>query len=491
MIEYLTSSVIVIPLFGAFIHLMIAKAHTRFSNRLQLCLVFLWLVVSVLLLLQLKQSIFIRLGDWAPPFGITIVVDKLSSFMLAIFAVVAFCINFYSYSDKDILSAKRPIFYAGFWLLLLGISGALLTRDIFNLYVWFEVILVSSLILLSTTRHPKLHALFNYAMMNIVGTLLMLLSIALIYGLNGALSYDEISHYLTQDTSRILPILCLFIFSLGVKGALFPLYFWLPRSYPKTSVSSTMLLSSLVTKVVMIILLRFVWLWPILQHKFFLNSLLCVALATMFFGVIGAASQFRFKDILAFHIISQIGYIVLAIVLPFPMAVIAAIYFIVHNILVKTILFMIAGIIQQHIGTDDFKKLGSMLKHHKWLAFVFFIAAMSLAGFPPLSGFWAKFILLKVAIIHGFYISAAIAIIVSLLTLYSMIKIWRYVFSQTPKLPQSKPQKVIPFSLSLNLAILPLFVIMLIIGLFPDSLLQLLTPIASQLTHIQPLDLYR
>ncbi|WP_440682548.1 complex I subunit 5 family protein [Cysteiniphilum halobium] len=486
MIEYLASSIVVIPLLSIFIHLTITKAHIHLRNGLQFFLLFFWLIISILLLYQLKQSIIIRLGDWAPPFGITIVVDKLSGFMLVIFAVVALCINFYSYSDKNILNAKHQIFYAGFWLLLLGISGALLTRDIFNLYVWFEVILVSSLILLTSTYQPKLHAILNYAMMNIVGTLLMLLSIAFIYGLTGSLSYDQISDHLTQNAPLILPALCLFIFSLGIKGALFPLYFWLPKAYPKTSVSSTMLLSSLVTKVVMVILLRFVWLWPILQQKFFLNSLLFVALATMLFGVIGAASQFRFKDILAFHIVSQIGYIVLAIVLPFPMALIAAIYFIVHNILVKTNLFMIAGIIEQHLGTDDFKKLGSVLKHHKWLAFVFFIAAMSLAGFPPLSGFWAKFILLKVAITHGFYISSTIAIIVSLLTLYSMIKIWRYVFSQVPKVPQARIQKPIPFSLSLHLAILPLFVMMIIIGLFPDSILQVLAPIALKLTSVQP-----
>ena len=164
----------------------------------------------------------------------------------------------------------------------------------------------------------------------------------------------------------------LFLLALCLKGAVFPLYFGLPKAYPKTSASSTMLLSSLMTKVVMLILLRLMWLWPKLHDTFVSNSLLFIALATMFFGVLGAASQFRFQGVSAFHIISQLGYVLLAMVLTLPAAIIAAVYFSIHNIFVKTNLFMVASILAQQIGSDDFKKLCEVLKHYKWLAITFF-----------------------------------------------------------------------------------------------------------------------
>lgn len=482
-VKLLLSLVITWPIFSLILHLLVPQAKKRARHILQGALMITWLVLTIALLHFIRQPMAIMMGNWPAPFGIALVLDQLSCTVLVVFAITAACITFYSFQDQALIQKEQP-FYAGFWLLLLGVCGSTFTADLFNLYVWFEVMLVSAFILLASSNQPKPGAMMHYALMNIIGTLFMLLAVSLIYALFGTLSYAAIAKELMQMKPQWnLPILCLLLFAIGLKGAVFPLYFWLPKAYPKPSTSATMLLSSLITKVVMIILLRLAWLWTPLHAAFLSQSLLWAAMATMMFGVLGAASQFRFKDILAFHIVSQLGYILLAIVLPLPMAIIAAVFFLIHNIFVKTNLFMVAGILKQHVGTDDFKKLGQTLHHHKWLSVTFFLSAMSLAGFPPLSGFWAKLLVIKAALEAHFYVSTSIAILVSLFTLYSMVKIWRYVFCEKAPVPQAQLKQPMRFSLSLTLGILPLVLLPLLMGLWPDSVLTWLKPIADQLQH--------
>ena len=479
--KLLIGLIFLVPIVALIVHLLLPRRSTTPRFWLQTVMVLVWLGVSITLLATTTRPIVIMMGNWVAPFGISLVIDQLAKVMLVVFAVVATCISMYSLQDQE-LAKRHAGFYAGFWLLLLGICGALMTADIFNLYVWFEVMLVSAFILLACSTQMKPRAMMHYATMNITGTLLMLLSIAFLYGVFGTLSYAGIAQQLTAQSSPwATAILCLFLFALGVKGAAFPLYFWLPTAYPHTSTSATMLLSSLITKVVMVTLLRLAWLWPPLHAPFLSHSILVVALATMFFGVMGAANQFRFSAILSFHIVSQLGYILLAIVLPLPLAIIAGAYFLIHNIFVKTALFMVAGAVKQRTGTDDLHQLGTLLKDHKALGIAFFIAAMSLAGFPPLSGFWAKFFVIKAALSAHFYWSAVVAIVVSLFTLYSMIKIWRYVFCEPASQPQPSTPKTTGFSLALYGALVPLLLLSILMGVWPDAILHDLHPVLAQL----------
>ncbi len=480
-LNILIGAILAWPILSLLAHIILVHQAYRARQRCQSLLMIGWLVLSLLLLVVNDKPYAIMMGSWSAPFGIALVFDRLSCLMLFIFAIVSTSINWYSYQDKA-LANRQQAFYAGFWLLQLGLTCALCTADIFNLYVWFEVMLVSAFILLASTNKPKTQAMMYYALINITGTLIMLLAIALIYGVFGTLSYAGIANDLQQTNNLIvLPILILLLFAIGLKGAIFPLYFWLPKAYSQASDSSIMLLSSLVTKVVMVVLLRLVWLWLPLQSHFINQLLLVIALCTMFLGVMGAANQFHIKNILAFHIISQLGYILLAIVLPTPLAVVAAIYFVIHNIFVKTNLFMVAGIIEQHMGTGNLNKLGHLLKHHRWLAAAFFVPAVSLAGFPPLSGFWAKLLVIQSALSAHYYFSTAVAIGVSLFTLYSMIKIWRYVFCEEPTSAGVHIGKPLPFSINVIIAILPLLVLPLVMGIWPDTLLNWLKIIPEQL----------
>jgi multicomponent Na+:H+ antiporter subunit D len=477
----LIAFIFILPLVAIMTELIISEKRVQLKKSLQLSFSLSWLILSLLLCFSAKSNIVINLGSWPAPFGICLVFDKLTCLMLTVFAIVALCIYCFSLQDSSLRDNRRG-FLIGFWLLLLGILGTLSTADIFNLYVWFELMLVSAFILLGTLENSAFKAIAHYAIINILGTLLMLLAISFLYAKYGTLNYADIANLMTQNSSNaIFAILGLLLFAMAIKAAIFPLYFWLPVAYPQASYSATMMLSSMITKVVMLVILRMVWLWPPLHASVFTPIFLVAAWATMALGVLGAANQFFIKRILSFHIISQLGYILLAITMPTNLAVVATVYFIIHNIFVKTNLFMVSAGINHYYNTDDLHHLGGLAKQHKWLAIMFFIAAMSLAGFPPLSGFWAKFLLIKAALESHFYVSAGVAIFVSLFTLYSMIKIWRYVFSEPAQQPISIQTQKLKLAVSYKIACIALLILPILMGLFPDIILKQLHIVAVQL----------
>lgn len=422
----------------------------------------------------------IHVGSWTPPFAITVMIDPLTKIMAGLFSFVSFSIVIFARHDSDLHDYHR-FFYSGYWLLKLGALGAISTYDVFNLYVWSEVILLSAFILISSTHLKNTLRLYHYALFNIIGTLFMLLAVALIYGTVGSLNYGEIAGYFEASTSQSAYLFALLLLlGLAIKGAVFPFYFWLPSVYPKTSISATMMLSCLITKVLMLVLLRLVWLWKPLHAPFLQTAMIILASGTMFFGVMGAANQFCIRKILSFHIVSQIGYILFAAFIKAPLAISATILFIIHNVLVKTNLFMVAGVIQNHRKTTLLDELKHLLGKNLFLSITFLLAAFSLAGFPPFSGFWAKLYVLQAGILGGYYTATAIAVLVSLFTLYSMMKIWRFAFCEVNH-DEDPEESHIKISTSETIALLLLTLLTLLIGLFPSVLMQQINLASSEL----------
>ena len=470
-----------LPVLATATQLALGKQH--YIKAMQIIYSILFLLLSIYLFWFDNKLTIIHLANWPAPYGIVLVIDQLTRLMLMIFAIVFTCINLFSLTDSTLENSQR-IYYSGTWLLLLGVIGALTTYDIFNLYVWSEVILVSAFIVLSISQKNNSINIWRYAIFNITGTLLMLLAIALLYGLTGNLNAAAIAQYLTTTSnSLIMPIATLLFLGLAIKGGIFPFYFWLPTNYPNTNASSTLLISSFVTKVIMLVILRLFWLWQPLQSSFLSTVFIVLACCTMFFGVMGAANDFRLRHILSFHIISQIGYILLAIFIPTTQAIIAMLYFLIHNIFVKTNLLMTSGIIEERYQTNKLTEMGDILKACPFLAAIFFLSAMSLAGFPPLSGFWGKLLIFQSAFNSYLYIPLIMAILVSLLTLYSMIKVWRYVYCE----PSPVENSIITFKLTKIqlLALLPLLLLPILMGLYPSFLFSSLQHIADQLSHPQ------
>lgn len=384
------------------------------------------IVSAFLLLISLQGEIqVIVIGDWLPPYGIVLVADLFSSLFLFIISLIFFATNLYGIveADKSTHNLRIPLIF----ILQSGISLSLLTADFFNLFVAFEMMLVASYALVSLELSEKnLKWAFSYLLVNLIGTLGFLCAAAMIYGYTGHLNMAALSELLKDQNNDPLILgwgyLLLGIF--GLKAAIFPLYFWLPKTYSHLPASLAALFAGSLTKVGIYVLIRvFVILLPAPLGNFN-HILLVLSTCTMLFGVLGAVSCTTIRGILSYHIISQIGYMILGLSLYTPLAIASALLFIIHNILVKVSLFLIGGVASQASGTDDLKKMGNLSLAMPWLAASFLIQAFSLAGIPPLSGFWGKYLLVLETIRMENYFTAAIAILTSWLTLFSMVKIW-------------------------------------------------------------------
>ncbi|HAS4581398.1 TPA: Na+/H+ antiporter subunit D [Vibrio cholerae] len=424
----------------------------------------------------------IAFGQWPAPFGIVFVADLLSVAMVMVTAIIGLVSVIYAIAD---LSAKPSYarYHALLHVLLAGVYGAFLTGDIFNLYVWFEVMLIASFgLMVLDANQQQIDGAIKYVLLNLISTLVFLLSIGLLYGATGTLNLADLhdkAQSLAPEMKTMLAGLLLFAFS--IKAALFPLFAWLPASYHTLPSAIVALFAALLTKVGVYALLRvFTLVFP-LDDSGWQPVLLGIAALTMLTGVLGAASQYDIKKILSFHIISQIGYMIMGLAIYTPLAITGAIFYVIHHILVKGNLFLIGGLIGRKYSTTQLTQLGGVYRAMPWLTFGFLLAAFSLAGFPPLSGFWGKFLVIKASLAAELYWLAAIALLVGLLTIFSMTKIWNEVFWKDA--PAALPQETLARS-TLGLYALPILVLTLfslVIGLAAQPFYQFATLAAEQL----------
>ncbi len=426
----------------------------------------------------------VQIGRWPAPYGITLVADHLSAAMVAVTALIGLATVIYAFGDTrqgPLSQALHPLLHA----LLAGVCGSFLAGDVFNLYVWFEVMLIASLALLILGGRPaQLDGAVRYAALSLIATTLLLSGIGLLYGLTGTLNMADL-HLRVQeveDQGLLTLVAMVFIIAFGLKSAVFPLFFWLPASYhtPQTAVSAVF--AGLLTKVGVYAFIRFFTL--IFRHDvgYTHELLLWVAGLTMVTGVLGAASQNELRRILSFHIISQIGYMILGLALFTTLGLLGAIFYVIHHIIVKANLFFVSGAVSRLAGSTDLRTLGGLYRDRPLLAALFFVPAFSLAGFPPLSGFWAKLLLILASIDSEEYVIAGVALVVGLLTVYSMTKIWLNAFWKARPDDAGPPPSFPPRRRWLLLApIATLATITLAIGLYVRPLYALAERAAAEL----------
>ncbi|WP_439118358.1 Na+/H+ antiporter subunit D [Marivita sp.] len=425
-----------------------------------------------------------QMGGWAAPFGITLVADLLSAVMVLITAIVAVAVSIYALADVD-EGMERLGYHALFNMLIAGVVGAFITGDLFNLYVWFEVMLIASFGLLVLGGRPEqIDGGVKYVALNLVSTIMFLTGIGLLYGMTGTLNMADLATAVDDADQRLLTIVAvLFMIAFGVKAAVFPLFFWLPASYHTPAFSVSAVFAGLLTKVGVYALLRMFTLVFDHDTAFTHTILLWVAGLTMVVGVLGAAAQSDMRKILSFHIVSQIGYMILGLALLTPLAIVGAVFYLVHHIVVKANLFLIAGVAQRIAGGTELSRIGGLYKSAPLLAVLFVVPAFSLAGFPPLSGFWAKFLLVKAALDVQGWIIAGIALAVGLLTIYSMTKIWAQAFWEPH--PDGIEPKLSSLSsrdrAAMLIPIAGLAVLTVIIGVMPEPFVQFAEASAAQL----------
>jgi multicomponent Na+:H+ antiporter subunit D len=425
----------------------------------------------------------IHIGNWPAPFGISIVADLFSSVMLIMSGVIGLMISVYARTTIH-SSRQRYTFYPLVNALLLGVNGAFLTGDVFNMYVWFEIMIIASFVLLTLGGTRKqLDGAIKYVTMNLVSSLLFLAGIGILYGKAGTLNMADLALKLRESNDTLIfnSSAMLFFVAFSIKSAMFPFFFWLPASYHTPPIAITALFSGLLTKVGVYAMIRYFTLFFVQDQSFWHPLLLTIGGLTMVVGVLTAASQYDIRKILSFHIISQIGYMIVGLGLFTVMGLAGAIYYIVHNIVAKTNTFLVAGMINRIKGTYDLKAIGGLYKSYPFVALLFFIPALGLAGVPPLSGFFGKLLL----IIAGFeakqYFISAVAIAVGLITLFSMVKIWNEGFWKKQPEEKNEPKVTLPFSMILPVAILALGTISL--GVFAGPLIDLSIEAARQLIN--------
>ncbi|MFN3449828.1 MAG: proton-conducting transporter membrane subunit [Roseococcus sp.] len=371
-----------------------------------------------------------QMGDWAPPFGITLVADRLAAALVLITAVMYAACALAARGDAEVGEAE-PLWHPLLAALVTGVAGAFLAGDLFNLYVWFEVMLIASFgLLVLNAGAAGRDAAVKYAVLNLVATSVFLIAIGLTYGLAGTLNLADLARRLPEvpNQGAVAAVAFLLLAAFAAKAAVFPLFFWLPASYHTAPAPVGAIFAALLTKVGVYALIRlFTLVFP--GELPWVGPLIGLAAAlTMVIGVLGAAAHWEIRRILSFHIISQIGYMLVGVAIATPLALAGAVLYMLHHIVVKANLFLVAGAIRRAGGSFSLAALGGLWRRDPWLGLLFAIPALSLAGLPPLSGFWAKLLVIRSGFEADWPLLAAVALATGILTLYSMLKVWLEAF---------------------------------------------------------------
>lgn len=416
-------------------------------------------------------------GGWAAPFAIVFRIDRAAALMLTVNAVLALAVLVYPSRGGALATPFGPPLAHG---LLAGAGGAYATADLFNLYVWFEVMLIAALgLIVAGSKPAHLEAGLKYLVLNLFGTILLLAAVTGLYGLTGQLNYEALGKALAGRGDDPLALLlgALLLVALLIKAGAFPFLFWLPAAYPVLPAPVLALFTALTSKVGAYALLRVLYEVFPAGTPAYAPLLGWIASATMVAGVMGAVYHYDLRRILAFHSVSQMGYILLAAALGGAAGIAAALFFSIHHIVVKANLYLIAGMIARSGGHYDLRRIGALARSDRALAVLFALSAAALVGIPPLSGFWAKLLILREGFSQERYLWTALAICTGGLTLLSMAKIWIEAFWKPHPGRHTAPPAAHPAGAWAACGMLSLLA--LAMGLVPGPLIDFLSSAAA------------
>jgi len=449
-----------LPLFIA-VPLVMAFLLPMFGRKGKTAATVLANLVTVLLLVFAVASIgkteVYEVGKWSIPLGINLVLDGLSSLLLLAISVVSAAAMLFSARYMERYTAKAK-YMSLFLLMVAGMNGVVLSGDIFNLFVFLEIASLASYALVGFgCEHEELEASFKYMVLGTIASIFILFAIALTYGNTGTLNMAYISKAI-QDSGLNAGLkfaLALFIVGFGLKAALVPFHAWLPDAHPSAPAPISAMLSGVLIKSLGVYsLVRIVF------NVFGVSVsvswvLVALGVLSMVIGVFLAVGQWDFKRLLAYHSISQMGYVILGIGIGAlilarngkvewaALAILGGLFHLVNHAVFKSLLFLTSGSVEMATGTRQLKEMGGLVERLPFTRATCTVASASIAGIPPFNGFWSKLILVVAAIQAGFLYLAVVTVIVSLVTLISFLKIQRYVFlGELPEnLRQTKENK--------------------------------------------------
>ena len=485
--DWLVILPVLLPLAGAAVLLMLREAREA-QYALALAVVGAVLVSGIGLALRVAETgpVSMTMGRWLPPFGISFTADIASAVFALVAAGVTMVVLVYLRLDMPD-RARRDGVYPLILLLLAGVSGSFLTGDLFNLYVWFEVMLISSFgLLVLGGRNIQLDGTVKYGFLNFIATTIFLLSLGLLYGALGTLNMaDIISRAPTADVAVMASIAMLLLLAFGIKAAAFPVNAWLPASYHAPPVAISALMAGLLTKVGVYALLRVLAMLLPASRDVLEPVLAIVAVATLVLGPLGAIAETNLRRALGFLVIGGVGACIAGLALANAAGLAGAAVYVLHAMVTMTALYMVAGLIEARTGETDTLRMGGLYAAAPALAVLFFVLMLAVSGVPPFLGFWPKLLLVEGGVSawglgrDGWALALWVAVLANaLLTLIAGSRLWAHIFwraghegaaTEAPNPALKRPDRrtgwlgLVPAG-ALTLAVL-------VLGLWPEPLL--------------------
>jgi multicomponent Na+:H+ antiporter subunit D len=472
-----------------------------FNKYFASCVLLFLVVLSFYSMISLNGGLSLyKVGGWQPinkiPIGIYIVMDGFNSLIVCIINLIGFLVVFYSISYIKRYTAEN-YFYALFCLLIGGMNGVVISGDLFNIFVFLEISVISSYALVAFgVEKNELEASFKYQVLGGLASFLILFGIGFIYWKTKTLNIADIRAAFSNgyDKKYYLFVQLLILSGFGLKAAIIPFHAWLPDAHSSAPSPISAMLSGVFIKAVgiYVIIRLFFNMFEISEGM----AILITTLGTisMVIGVFLAIGQWDIKRLLAYHSISQMGYVVMSVGIGMilvsrglkpevaSLAITGGIYHLINHAAFKGLLFLNAGAIEYTLGTRNLKEMGGLAKVMPVTSATSFIASMSISGVPPFNGFFSKLIIIIAAILARFYLLAALAVIVSIITLASFLKFQRYAFYDKPKNPMGSEVKEVPFPMVFSMIVLSILCLLLSLLVIPSVREVILAPAVNILT---------
>jgi len=451
-----------LPLAAAFFNLLVTKLNKKVADYLAFAVTGTLAVMAVLTITEAPFAY--RVGGFPAPWGILLISDGLSSLMLVIINVIAFLAVIYSTKYMTMYTAK-PKYFSLLLLMIAGMNGVVITGDLFNLFVFLEVASLASYALVGFgCEHEELEASFKYLILGEVASTAILFGIAFLYSMTGTLNMPDLARQLevVGINKAMAFVIALFIMGFGLKASMVPFHAWLPDAHPSAPAPISAMLSGVLIKAIGVYAIARVMFDVVGPNAMVSTILMFLGGLSMVVGVFLAVGQSDIKRMLAYHSISQMGYVMIGLglglnpnvpTLVAAMGLFGGIYHFVNHAVFKSLLFLCAGSFEFRTGTRNRYEMGGLIRKMPVTSTACSIASLSISGVPPFNGFWSKLIIVVALVQAGYYVYGAIAVLVAFVTLLSFIKLQRFVlFGQLPV--RFAAIKESPFAMTLPLVVL-------------------------------------
>ncbi|ALO14906.1 Multiple resistance and pH homeostasis protein D [Salinivirga cyanobacteriivorans] len=500
--EQLIVLFVIIPLASAFLIPVVGRLVPYFQKVLtSMVLLALTILIFSYLFSGSEATLIYKVGGWEAveniPIGIYLVLDGLSAILLLVINFIGLLAAFYAVGYMRRYTAENN-FYALLCLMVAGMNGVVLTGDLFNLYVFLEIAVIASYALVAFgIEKNELEASFKYQVLGGMASLLILFGIGMIYWLTKTLNIADVAQLLkgSSNTSAVQFTQIVLIAGFGLKGAMIPFHAWLPDAHSSAPSPISAMLSGVLIKAIGIYaILRLFFNMFTISYELAL-IITVIGTLSMVIGVLLAIGQWDLKRLLAYHSISQMGYVVIGVGMGMmiltkggekgvaALAIAGGLFHLMNHAVFKGLLFLNAGAIEYLLGTRNLKKMGGLGKNTPITSASSFSASMAISGIPPFNGFFSKLLIIIAAVKGHFYLLALLAVFVSIITLGSFLKFQRYAFFNKMNFEGRLLAQKIPFTMTFSMVVMAVLCLVMSLMIFPGAREVFLTPAVEVLVN--------